>query len=126
VRPWQHVLEPVAGYLSLGMHLEKQPILFGQAYNFGPQAEDALSVEEMVKAAIETWGYGEFHIEKEANQPHEAGLLKLDISKVKTDLNWMPKMNAKMTVTMTIDWYKSMLHNNIDEFTTKQILNFIS
>ena len=105
VRPWQHVLEPVIGYLSLGMHLENDPIEFTQAYNFGPQSEDALSVEEMVKAAIDSWGTGEYQIEQEANQPHEAGLLKLDISKVKSDLNWAPKMNAKETVKFTLDWY---------------------
>jgi CDP-glucose 4,6-dehydratase len=126
VRPWQHVLEPVVGYLSLGMYLEKQPISFAQAYNFGPQSEDALSVEEMLQLAIAAWGSGEYQIDQDANQPHEAGLLKLDISKVKSELDWEPKMNANSTVTMTIDWYKSILDNNIDKITTKQILNFIS
>ena len=126
VRPWQHVLEPVVGYLSLGMYLEKQPIYFSQAYNFGPESDDALPVEEMVKAVIESWGFGEYKIEQEANQPHEAGLLKLDISKVKSDLDWAPKMNADMTIKMTIDWYKSFLDNSIERITTKQILNFLS
>lgn len=128
VRPWQHVLEPVVGYLSLGMHLEKQPIEFGQAYNFGPQAEDALAVEEMVKAAIESWGFGEYQIEQEADQPHEAGLLKLDISKVKSDLDWVPKMNAKETITFTLDWYNifNTNKNYIAEFTLKQIKIFLN
>lgn len=126
VRPWQHVLEPVVGYLNLGMHLEKQPIDFAQAYNFGPQSEDALSVEEMVKAAIESWGFGGYQIEQEANQPHEAGLLKLDISKVKSELNWMPKMNANETVKFTLDWYRefSINENKICDFTSQQINNF--
>lgn len=128
VRPWQHVLEPVVGYLSLGMHLEKQPILFGQAYNFGPQAEDALAVEEMVKAAIESWGYGEYQIQQETNQPHEAGLLKLDISKVKSDLDWVPKMNAKETIKFTLDWYKSFKEDTlkVNDFTNHQILSFLN
>jgi CDP-glucose 4,6-dehydratase len=126
VRPWQHVLEPIVCYLSLGMHLEKYPIDFAEAYNFGPEVQDAISVEEMVKLAIESWGSGEFQNEQKVNQPHEAGLLKLDISKVKSELNWVPKMNAKLTITMTIDWYKSFLNNNIDTITSKQILSYFS
>ena len=126
VRPWQHVLEPVVGYLSLGMHLENQPADFSQAYNFGPHAEDALSVEEMLQLAIAAWGSGDYQIKQEANQPHEAGLLKLDISKVKSELNWQPKMNAQQAVTMTIDWYSFFSDNPkmIIEFTTKQIDHF--
>jgi CDP-glucose 4,6-dehydratase len=127
VRPWQHVLEPVIGYLSLGMNLEKSPIDFAKAYNFGPEAEDALSVEEMVKLAIETWGSGEFQIHEEANQLHEAGLLKLDISRVKSELNWAPKMNANETVAVTLNWYKNFKEDvpNINDFTMKQILSFL-
>jgi len=126
VRPWQHVLEPVFGYLKLGMLLEEHPIEFAQAYNFGPQSEDVLSVKEMAQLAIASWGSGNYRIDHEANQPHEAGLLKLDISKVKSKLKWFPKMNANLTVKMTIDWYKSILHENIENVTTKQIIDFIS
>jgi CDP-glucose 4,6-dehydratase len=128
VRPWQHVLEPIIGYLSLGMHLEKSPIDFAKAYNFGPEAEDALSVEGMVKLAIESWGSGEFQNEQKVNQPHEAGLLKLDISKVKSELNWMPKMNAAKTVKFTLDWYHvfNTNKNNIADFTLKQIKIFLN
>jgi CDP-glucose 4,6-dehydratase len=128
VRPWQHVLEPVVGYLNLGMHLVKKPIDFAQAYNFGPQAEDALSVQEMVKAAIDSWGSGEYQIEQETNRPHEAGLLKLDISKVKSKLNWIPKMNANETVKFTLDWYRefSRNENKICDFTSQQINIFFN
>ena len=128
VRPWQHVLEPVIGYLSLGMHLENDPIEFTQAYNFGPQSEDALSVEEMVKAAIDSWGTGEYQIEQESNQPHEAGLLKLDISKVSAALCWHPKMNATQTVDFTLSWYKEFVNNasDISAFTDKQIALFLN
>jgi CDP-glucose 4,6-dehydratase len=127
VRPWQHVLEPVVGYLSLGMHLENQPVSFAQAYNFGPQSEDALSVEEMLQLSIKAWGSGDYQIEKFTNQPHEAGLLKLDISKVKSELNWIPKMNAKQTVCLAIEWYSEYNKdkNGIVDFTTKQIKEFL-
>jgi len=128
VRPWQHVLEPVVGYLSLGMHLENQPVDFSQAYNFGPHAEDALSVEEMLQLAIAAWGSGDYQIKQEANQPHEAGLLKLDISKVKSEMNWIPKVNAVKTVKMTIEWYLNFLLNKKQNilFTTQQINDFIT
>ncbi|WP_396137189.1 CDP-glucose 4,6-dehydratase [Flavobacterium sp.] len=128
IRPWQHVLEPVIGYLSLGMHLENQPVEFGQAYNFGPESEDALSVEEMVKLATASWGSGEYQVEHDESQPHEAGMLKLDITKAKLKLNWLPKMNAKQAVNLTIDWYSmfSLDKNKINDFTTLQIHNFIT
>ncbi|MFD3408617.1 CDP-glucose 4,6-dehydratase [Aquirufa sp. HETE-83D] len=128
VRPWQHVLEPLLGYLTLGVYLEKQPIEYSSAYNFGPQAEDALSVENMLELAINSWGSGEFMVEKQINQPHEAGLLKLDISKVKSELNWIPKFNAIKTINYTLDWYKAFIANSssINEFTEEQIMNFIN
>jgi CDP-glucose 4,6-dehydratase len=128
VRPWQHVLEPIVGYLSLGMQLENKPLNFSQAYNFGPQSEDALSVQDMVQLAIDSWGFGEYQIENDANQPHEAGLLKLDISKVKSELNWIPKMKADETVKFTIDWYKTFNNDplNINDFTIYQISSFLN
>jgi CDP-glucose 4,6-dehydratase len=108
--------------------LNDNPIFYSQAYNFGPQAQDALSVEEMLKLAINAWGDGTYKLEKEANQPHEAGLLKLDISKVATQLNWHPKMNANQTVKFTIDWYRAFAidKNQINNFTEHQILSFIN
>ena len=127
VRPWQHVLEPVIGYLLLGAHLAVEPIQFSQAYNFGPHLSDALPVEEMLKLAIESWGRGEYIIEYAENQPHEAGLLKLDISKANNELKWQPTMNAQQAVSMTMDWYAEFERDkvNISEFTTKQIKEFI-
>jgi CDP-glucose 4,6-dehydratase len=128
VRPWQHVLEPIVGYLILGMHLDLKPLIFSQAYNFGPQSEDALSVEEMVKLAIKSWGSGWYEIEHQIDQPHEAGLLKLDINKVKSELNWVPRMMANETINFTLDWYKNFNDDilNNDNFTTNQILSFIN
>lgn len=127
VRPWQHVLEPVIGYLLLGANLAENPVQFGQAYNFGPDLSDALLVEEMLKLAITSWGKGEYSIEKQEDQHHEAGLLKLDISKAIAELKWQPKMNAEQAVRITMDWYKEFTINKetIDAFTEKQINNFL-
>lgn len=126
VRPWQHVLEPLGGYLLLGMHLAAHPTVFSQAYNLGPYAEDALPVKDMVKLAIDCFGKGSYNSPKLENQPHEAGLLKLDISKISLHLNWKPMFNAKQAVTFTIDWYKTFFSNKstINSFTQSQILTY--
>lgn len=127
VRPWQHVLEPVVAYLLLGTFLKNQPTQFSQAYNFGPHAADALSVSEMLDLAIKCWGSGTYKVEHLENQPHEAGLLKLDISKANKELNWYPKYNAKQAVQMSIDWYKAFKNDpiHISSFTAQQILSYL-
>jgi CDP-glucose 4,6-dehydratase len=128
VRPWQHVLEPVVGYLLLGANLNNEPIKFSQAYNFGPHLSDALSVEDMLKLAIASWGKGQYKVAKEEGQPHEAGLLKLEISKAVSELKWQPKMNAEKAVSMTMDWYNEFARNKekISEFTALQINAFLN
>jgi len=107
VRPWQHVLEPLSGYLQLGAKLNKDAIRFGGAWNFGPYAEDNKTVEELVKMAIEIWGSGKFENAKLLNQPHEAGLLRLDINKATNELHWFPKYNAAKAISKTLAWYKA-------------------
>jgi CDP-glucose 4,6-dehydratase len=128
VRPWQHVLEPLAGYLLLGAKLNAEPVKFAQAYNFGPHAEDALPVKQMVELAIESWTEGSYEVLKLENQPHEAGLLKLDISKAVNELGWKPKFNAGKAVQFTIEWYREFYANKagIDAFTAAQISSFFN
>ena len=128
VRPWQHVLEPIIGYLLLAKNLALDPIKFGQAFNFGPNATDSLAVIDMVNLSIASWGTGKYKIEELENQPHEAGLLKLDISKVNLHLNWYPKLSAQEAVSLTIDWYKDyhITKDSISEFTIAQINSFLN
>lgn len=128
VRPWQHVLEPLLGYLMLGVKLSQEPEKYSDAYNFGPLLTDALPVIEMVNLAIKNWGSGEFFINQVTNQPHEAGLLKLDISKAITNLHWQPKFNAQQALSYTINWYKDYFDDstNIEFITEKQIISFIN
>ncbi len=111
IRPWQHVIEPLFGYLELGVKLNINPLKYSQAYNFGPNTSDALSVEEMVVRSINSWESGAYKKELNSNNPHEAGLLKLDISKAVNELNWMPKLNAQTAVERTINWYKNYYKN---------------
>jgi CDP-glucose 4,6-dehydratase len=127
VRPWQHVLEPLAGYLLLAAKLTENPIRHSQAYNFGPHFNDALAVTKMVDMAIQSWGTGEYVIKQDASQPHEAGLLKLDISKAVTELNWMPKLNAQQAIRYSISWYKQYFNDRdaAIAFTEEQITEFL-
>jgi CDP-glucose 4,6-dehydratase len=106
VRPWQHVIEPLFGYLELGKKLYEAPLRYSKEYNFGPNISDTLSVVNMVEKSIDYWGNGNFSIEQNSNNPHEAGLLKLDISRSISELNWKPVFNAEIAVERTIAWYK--------------------
>jgi len=127
IRPWQHVLEPLLGYLILGAKITEDPGKYTNAYNFGPNAEDALPVKQMVELAINCWGSGVYVSPEMLNQPHEAALLKLDISKTVNELGWKPQFNATEAVRFTIDWYKEFYNDKlaIDVFTEKQILKFL-
>ena len=128
MRPWQHVLEPLAGYLMLGHKLSESPVLYSTAYNFGPYIEDTLTVQDLVELAIKKWGAGSYEHMKLTNAPHEAGLLKLDINKAVNELGWTPKLNAEKAIEYSIDWYKSFHQNqtSIAEFTEKQILDYLN
>lgn len=128
VRPWQHVLEPVMGYLLLGAKMLEDPILYSAAYNFGPHLNDALPVSTMTDLAIKSWGHGSVKLFNAEKQPHEAGLLKLDINKAIAELGWTPKYNAQTAIDKTIAWYKSHITRpaEIAHFTENQVKDFIA
>lgn len=109
VRPWQHVLEPLGGYLHLGTKLIDDPVQFAEGWNFGPLPEDNLTVEALVKLGIDYWGKGEYMKPDQTGEPHEAGLLKLDISKAISELFWKPKYTAQLAIEKTLAWYKAKL-----------------
>ncbi|MCB0483044.1 MAG: CDP-glucose 4,6-dehydratase [Flavobacteriales bacterium] len=106
VRPWQHVLDPLYGYLRLAAQLLIHPEKHGEAYNFGPHSGDTLTVEQLVEKAIKIWGGGQWHNAEDPNSVHEAGLLMLDTHKARTELGWTPSYNATTSVSDTISWYK--------------------
>jgi CDP-glucose 4,6-dehydratase len=111
VRPWQHVLEPLLGYLYLGAKISKTPNKYNSAWNFGPQKNDVFSVEQLVKVAIKCWGSGDYQVPQLKNQPHEAVLLSLDINKTIKELGWKPKLTAEQSIEWTILWYKNKFQN---------------
>lgn len=122
VRPWQHVLEPLNGYLLLGGLMNENKFL-SDSYNFGPSQDDHIKVEQLVDIAIKIWGSGEWENILVANEPHEAGLLKLDISLAKKELNWQPKLQSANAVEWTIDWYKQD-PNTLLDYIIKQMNDF--
>lgn len=105
-RPWQHVMEPLLGYMQLAFQLSKEVKTYSGAWNFGPRIYDNFSVEEVANIAISTWGSGKIIIEKDKSSPHEAQQLRLDISKANSALKWFPKLNAKQAIEKTINWYR--------------------
>ena len=123
IRPWQHVLEPLSGYLQLAMLAHENEEHISDSYNFGPFENDHLKVSELVQTAITCWGSGTWKDISNSTEPHEAGLLKLDINKVRTELNWQPKLNSKQAIEWTIKWYKEPIENHFN-FTIQQLSNF--
>ncbi|MDQ2718403.1 MAG: CDP-glucose 4,6-dehydratase [Bacteroidota bacterium] len=125
IRPWQHVLEPLGGYLLLAGLMDKDPLFYSGAYNFGPNANDHLTVKELVELSIKNWGSGNWKDTSDKNQPHEAEILKLDISKAKEKLQWKPKLDAPEAVGWTIEWYKKN-KNEAADYAMHQINNYMS
>ena len=111
-RPWQHVLEPVFGYLKLAEQLFKQPAVAG-AYNFGPQTHEAATVREVVELAQSAYGVGEVVWGDGIAGPHEAGWLALEIAKARTVLGVKPCWALAESVQRTIHWYRQ-LHDGAD------------
>lgn len=124
VRPWQHVIEPLYGYLLLGAKMAKNPTVFAESWNFGPLSEDTFTVADLVKKAIAVWGSGTYQTPQLGNQPHEAKLLKLDISKSIEKLNWRPKWNASIAITETIHWYKNAVGESAHNLVLDTIKNY--
>ena len=125
IRPWQHVLEPLGGYLILGGALLKGIQLDSEAFNFGPTADDHLTVSQLVQEAIACWGSGDWQNHSDASQPHEAGVLKLDITLAGQHLNWYPKLNSREAIRWTLDWYKQHA-DNAYTYTLSQINSYQS
>ena len=121
-RPWQHVLEPLGGYLLLGHLLYTQGATYAQAFNFGPRPENILTVEDVTKQMIAAYGKGTLHVQESTKQLHEATLLMLNITKAQKVLGWTPVYNAKQAIEQTVAWYKKFYQNvPMHKFTLQQI-----
>jgi CDP-glucose 4,6-dehydratase len=125
-RPWQHVLEPISGYLVLAENLYLKGDDFAEGWNFGPNEDGCKSVNWILDKMIISWGKGAFWKLDENNNPHEAGFLKLDCSKAKNRLKWKPIWNLNETLQMIVNWHKEFLNGtDMKEVCLKEINNYI-
>jgi CDP-glucose 4,6-dehydratase len=131
IRPWQHVLEPLSGYLVLAQALYQEGVSFNGAWNFGPNEGDSRSVKEVVELLVDNWRGGASWQQVQGSALHEAHFLKLDCSKARQELGWIPTWTLENAVNAVIEWHKefrggsnvcSVMHRQIDEF-NRSIIN---
>ena len=112
-RPWQHVLEPLSGYLILAQALYERGSVFASAWNFGPLDKDVRSVKEVIEVLIDQWGpSAQWQKDGLEHQPHEANLLKLDCSKACQQLGWAPCWKLEIAIAKIVEWQKAYQQNN--------------
>jgi len=105
-RPWQHVLDPLNGYLQLAAALLREPKRYSGSWNFGPELEKSLNVREVAEHAVSLWGSGHVEESPETDAPFEHRLLQLSIDKAKLDLGWRPRWSSVAAIEQTVDWYR--------------------
>jgi CDP-glucose 4,6-dehydratase len=127
IRPWQHVLEPLSGYLLLAERLYKHGQADAEGWNFGPRDEDARSVQWIVEHLCETWGNNASWSLQPGDHPHEANYLKLDISKAHQRLQWAPRWTLATALTCITTWHKAWLTgHDMRTYSLKQIADYQS
>lgn len=110
IRPWQHVLEPLSGYLVLAEQQYADAAgALASGFNFGPESSGAVPVGELAAGIVRHWGQGQLNISGDPHKLHEAGTLKLDISKARVRLGWRPRWDFDKTLHHTVDWYRRVL-----------------
>lgn len=124
-RPWQHVLEPLSGYLVLAQALYQDGSKFDGGWNFGPRDDDARSVQEVINLLINNWGANAVWQQDKSEQPHEAHALKLDCSKARQYLNWVPKWTLEQTVENITQWQHAYQRDiNMQDVSLQQISQY--
>jgi CDP-glucose 4,6-dehydratase len=126
IRPWQHVLEPLSGYMRLAELLAGDgAVQYATAFNFGPSDDDAKPVSWIADKIKHLWGGTASWTLDEALRPHEAGYLKLDSSRARSELGWRPRLTLEQAIEWIIEWHQSFLHrDDMEAFTLSQILRY--
>lgn len=125
VRPWEHVLEPLSGYMLLAQLMWANPTEYCEGWNFGPEAEGVSTVWEVASEVIKNYGYGELKDSSDPNAVHEANLLMLNIKKAKSRLGWYPRMNMQQCMKLVVDWYKRYQTEDVYELCVEEINSFV-
>lgn len=123
-RPWQHVLEPLSGYLLLASKMYQEPEKFGDAYNFGPNFKSVITVGELADLIIREWGSGDWIDASDGNHMHEAHSLYLETCKAQSQLRWFPCWDIETTIAETVKWYKEFEKKDPYEICKEQILAY--
>jgi CDP-glucose 4,6-dehydratase len=127
IRPWQHVLEPLSGYLVLAQKLYTDGCTYAEGWNFGPQDKDAQPVEWIVNKLVNTWGDNATWDLDKNPQPHEAHYLKLDCSKAKMALKWQPRWSLETTLDAIVKWHKAWLAGtDMHKYTLNEINQYVT
>lgn len=127
LRPWQHVLEPLHGYLMLAERLYKSPEKYAQAWNFGPNENDVKPVSWIADRILKFWNSHTSWVTENADHPHEATYLKLDCSNAKSELGWQPRWNLERSLKETVNWYKAyQAKENMRDITLAEIKTYLS
>lgn len=126
VRPWQHVLEPLSGYLLVAAYLYQGKIKSGEAFNFGPQSDNCIPVQELIETMAKSWGPGlpSQYVKLEGKKTfYESSMLKLNCDKALSVLNWVPILDVKASSALTANWYQAWHKGkeNMLDFTLQQI-----
>lgn len=124
IRPWEHVLEPLSGYMLLAKKQWEHPTEFCEGWNFGPESESVSTVWEVATELIKNYGKGELKDSSDPNAVHEAKLLMLDITKAKTKLGWKPRMNMQQCMELVADWYKRYQTEDVYQLCVEEIDKF--
>lgn len=126
IRPWEHVLEPLSGYMLLAKKQWEHPTEFCEGWNFGPESESVSTVWEVATELIKNYGKGKLKDSSDPNAVHEAKLLMLDITKAKTKLGWKPRMNMQQCMDLVADWYKRYQNEDVYQLCVEEIEKFIN
>ena len=125
IRPWQHVLDPLYGYMMLAQELLAQPAQFASPYNFGPTDDDIWPVERIASKLAQMWGDGASWIRDAVPSVHEDHVLRLDASKARVELGWKPRLQIEAALEWTMEWYRAWRQGeNMTMFTERQISEY--
>ena len=125
VRPWEHVLEPLSGYMLLAQKMWEHPTEYCEGWNFGPEADSVSTVWDVATELVNNYGRGELKDISDPDALHEANLLMLNIDKAKTRLGWHPTLDSKQTMALVADWYKRYQTEDVYNLCIDEIIRFI-
>ena len=125
VRPWEHVLEPLSGYMLLAKKMWESPTEYCEGWNFGPEEESVSRVWDVAAELVKNFGKGKMKDCSDPNAVHEAQLLMLDINKAKTKLGWKPRLNMQQCMALVADWYKRYKNEDVYHLCVEEIEKFI-